>query len=423
MSTTNASTMLARAQAAQQAGDLQAAARDYQRVVALEPGHAGALNSLGVIALADGDAALAAAYHQRAAEADPRAAVLWINLAKAQRLMGDEAGERNSLAQALDAEPLNFMALVRLAQWHERRHEMADAAQRWSHAIKVAPPPNHRPPGMNELLEHGQGVVERWAVDYAASLSRELAPLRAAVAEEERRRFDACIGAVTGQRRLYQNQCEGLYYPFLPADEFFPRALFPWFARLEAATEAIRAEFLALLADGLPGFNPYVQMERGLPTNLWSELNHSTRWHTLHLHLHGVRQEAACARCPVTAETLDALPLADIPGRAPAAFFSILAPRTRIPPHSGVTNTRAIIHLPLVVPPSCGFRVGGETRAWREGEAFAFDDTIEHEAWNDSDELRAILIFDCWNPYLSEAEKQLLRAFFTTSDRSGRAAR
>jgi aspartyl/asparaginyl beta-hydroxylase (cupin superfamily) len=63
--------------------------------------------------------------------------------------------------------------------------------------------------------------------------------------------------------------------------------------------------------------------------------------------------------------------------------------------------------------------VGGETRAWREGEAFAFDDTIEHEAWNDSDELRAILILDTWNPHLTEAERMLMRRFFEVADASG----
>jgi aspartyl/asparaginyl beta-hydroxylase (cupin superfamily) len=71
------------------------------------------------------------------------------------------------------------------------------------------------------------------------------------------------------------------------------------------------------------------------------------------------------------------------------------------------------------VPEGCGFRVGGETRAWREGEAFAFDDTIEHEAWNDSDRLRVVLIFDVWNPHLSAAEQQLLVRFFAAADETG----
>jgi aspartyl/asparaginyl beta-hydroxylase (cupin superfamily) len=87
--------------------------------------------------------------------------------------------------------------------------------------------------------------------------------------------------------------------------------------------------------------------------------------------------------------------------RSPArAVFSLLAPHTRIPPHTGVANTRLVCHLPLIVPPDCGFRVGETTCEWRVGEAFVFDDTIEHEAWNESDELRVVLIIDLWPPAL-----------------------
>ena len=91
-------------------------------------------------------------------------------------------------------------------------------------------------------------------------------------------------------------------------------------------------------------------------------------------------------------------------------MFSLLAPHTRIPPHTGVANTRLVCHLPLIVPPGCGFRVGETIREWREGEAFVFDDTIEHEAWNDSDQLRVVLILDLWPPALSEAERVAVSA-------------
>jgi aspartyl/asparaginyl beta-hydroxylase (cupin superfamily) len=87
----------------------------------------------------------------------------------------------------------------------------------------------------------------------------------------------------------------------------------------------------------------------------------------------------------------------------------LLDARTHIPPHTGVTNTRLTVHLPLIVPPGCRFRVGGEIREWQTGTAWVFDDTIEHEAWNDSDAPRAILIFDIWNPQLTEVERDLVR--------------
>ena len=116
---------------------------------------------------------------------------------------------------------------------------------------------------------------------------------------------------------------------------------------------------------------------------------------------------------------LESLPVSYIPGRAPSAFFSMLKPHRRIPPHTGVTNTRAIIHLPLIVPQGCGFRVGGEVRPWVVGRPFAFDDTIEHEAWNDSDELRSVLIFDVWNPHLTERERDIIARYYEAADATG----
>ena len=62
--------------------------------------------------------------------------------------------------------------------------------------------------------------------------------------------------------------------------------------------------------------------------------------------------------------------------------------------------------MPLIVPDGCGFRVGDATRKWEVGKLFVFDDTIEHEAWNDSDELRVVLIFDLWAPALTPAERK-----------------
>ena len=97
-------------------------------------------------------------------------------------------------------------------------------------------------------------------------------------------------------------------------------------------------------------------------------------------------------------------------GYAPTVTFSALKPRTRIPPHTGSSNVRLLTHLPLILPGPARFRVGNTTRDWEMGQAWVFDDTIEHEAWNDADQMRVILIFDVWNPFLTEAEKALITA-------------
>jgi aspartyl/asparaginyl beta-hydroxylase (cupin superfamily) len=96
-------------------------------------------------------------------------------------------------------------------------------------------------------------------------------------------------------------------------------------------------------------------------------------------------------------------------------MFSALAPHSHIPPHHGETNARLIVHLPLIVPEHCRYRVGFEERRWKVGEILIFDDSIEHEARNDSDELRVVLIFDIWNPLLSMAERDMVKAVSAAS--------
>ena len=187
-------------------------------------------------------------------------------------------------------------------------------------------------------------------------------------------------------------------------------------AALEAQTGAIRAEFLTLIESHGAQLRPYVRQEPGTPKNKWTPLSQSLDWGAIFLWEYGVANDAVLRSCPKTVAALENLPRADISGRAPSVFFSILKPGSHIPPHTGMTNSRAIIHLPLIVPGDCAFRVGGETRPWREGEAFAFDDTIEHEAWNNSDEMRVVLIFDVWNPHLTLAEQALLKQFYSVAD-------
>jgi aspartyl/asparaginyl beta-hydroxylase (cupin superfamily) len=195
--------------------------------------------------------------------------------------------------------------------------------------------------------------------------------------------------------------------PQLPAIEFFERDEFPWLDQIEAATDDIRSELINVLADGSAAVEPYVAVQ-GTPGPGWRELNHSRRWGVFYLWKAGEAMLENQARCPKTVAALSSWPKCELAGTAPTATFSILDAKTRIPPHVGVNNARLICHLPLIVPPGCGFRVGAETREWQPGKAFVFDDTIEHEAWNDSDASRAVLIFDIWNPHVSPAERELV---------------
>lgn len=411
--------LLGVASLAQQRGDAVASAQALEHVLKLDPRNPHALNSLGMQALAANDSARAVSLFKAAADADPREPALWLNVAKAQRLLNDDEGERASLEAALAIDRRHFMALLRKAELHERLGERHDAAQAWSGVSALADQSGDLPPGLVEIVAHGRAFLSEHMREFGEAMDAGLSTAREGLSATERRRFDACVDTMLGRRKVYVNECHGIHYPFLPAYEFFDREHFPWMAALEAKAPVIRAELEAAVKDGVGGLRPYVSFESGTPENKWSPLDKSLDWGALFLWEYGVRDEAVCARFPETAAALEAVPQSDIPGRAPTAFFSLLKPHTHIPPHTGVTNLRTIIHLPLIVPPGCSFRVGGETRPWVEGEAFAFDDTIEHEAWNDSDQLRAVLIFDVWNPFLSEAECTLLRTMFDVSDASG----
>jgi aspartyl/asparaginyl beta-hydroxylase (cupin superfamily) len=223
-------------------------------------------------------------------------------------------------------------------------------------------------------------------------------------------RFNESLEILAGTQKVFHANPIQLTIPRLPAIPFFNRDTFPWLPTLEAATDTIRGELTGLLDEGMPGFAPYIQYAPGTPENQFAELNHNSRWSSLWLWRDGAPQDEPMARCPKTTAVLAQLPLCDQPEFAPTALFSALAPRTRIPPHTGSTNSRLLVHLPLVLPGPAGFRVGNEVREWRLGEAWVFDDTIEHEAWNDADQTRVILIFDIWNPLLSDDERELVSA-------------
>lgn len=409
--------LLARAASASAARQMETATRLWRQVLAQAPDHPGAHNALGMRALERGDAAEAEAHFAAATAADPGAPALWINLASALRLLGARDREEAALHRALACDQRHLIATIRLAELYEQTNQPGAAAARWGNVIALLQPLATKTPGQQGVLAHARSYVDQHQRRFIDVIEAGLAGIRDRL--EDRRRIDACIDTLLGRRRLYLNEPHGLHFPFLPADEFFDRAHFPWLERIEAQTDAIRAELATLLAEGAPGLEPYVTMAPGTPANKWTPLDGKLDWGAYFFWKFGARIDAAAACCPNTAAALAELPLADMPGRAPTAFFSILKPRTRLPAHTGVTNARAIIHLPLIVPPGCGFRVGGETRVWREGEAFAFDDTIEHEAWNDSDHLRAVLIFDAWNPHIRDEERAVLRQFFAIADASG----
>ena len=413
--------LLGRALDARQRRDPREEQRVLREALALHPDDPRILNACGMRALADQDYVAAIDCFARATVSEPLQPALWLNLATAYRGNRDDTGEKSALQAALDIDQLQLTAQLRMAELFERQDRLSGAAQHWGAVVQLGQGFDAPSLGIVEAVRRGKAFLDRHNKIYADELDTELA---GSVPDDiGGHRFRACVDHMLGRRRVYTNDCAGVYYPFLPADEFFDPQLFPWFAALEAITAEIRVEALALLASANKDLRPYVRLDPGTPDNKWSTLDGSLNWGACFLWEYGVRNETVCARCPATAAAIEAIPQNRVPGRAPSAFFSVLSPGAHIPPHTGVTNTRTIIHLPLVVPPDCSFRVGGETRQWIEGQAFAFDDTIEHEAWNHSDQRRIVLILDVWNPHLTVEEQDWLAKLFAVADRGLVAAR
>ena len=162
--------------------------------------------------------------------------------------------------------------------------------------------------------------------------------------------------------------------------------------------------------NGIPGNTSLrlISVDGGENDNLRGDVG-PVSWNGYYFYRHGERRDDNAARCPRTAAAIDALPLSIVPAHGPEVLYSVFTPGTHLLPHQGVTNTRVVGHLPLLVPEQCALKVGGELHEWQEGRVVVFDDTYEHEAWNRSDRTRVVLIFDLWNPHLTEAERAAAR--------------
>jgi hypothetical protein len=181
-------------------------------------------------------------------------------------------------------------------------------------------------------------------------------------------------------------------YPGLTARPWHDPASFPIVADLEWLAPEIARECRALHAGA---FHPESE-----------PIARHGNWEVSLLYERGLRNHDVYARCPVTAAAIERHRI--VRGPAGLAYFSRLAPQTRIAPHAGPTNLRLRVHLALEVPPNCGLTVGGIPGSWTPGRCVVFDDSFVHDAWNDSDRERIVFIVDLWHPDLSDDEVALL---------------
>ena len=394
---------------AAQSGRDDEATRLWGRILAIDPNHMRTLTVLGQRAFRQGDTQSARIAFQRIVDLDGSDAQQWIHLALACRNLKDDQAEEKAIQRALSLEPTDLVALILRANLLERQGKTHEAARAYGVVASVAPTIERLRPELQPAVSQALTHSEKYGRDMGAFLDQYLDPFRQRHAGDNLKRFTDSLDIMVGRKKRYESQSLMYHYPGLPAIEFFDRAEFPWLDAFEAATDQMRDEFLAVLVAD-EGFVPYITYPDDVPQGQFAELNNSPRWSAFHLYKLGQLVEENAAKCPITMELLKSAPQPDQPGRTPAAMFSLLKPKTRIPPHTGVSNVRLVTHVPLIIPAGCRFRVGNQTRPWVPGQAWVFDDTIEHEALNDSDRLRVVLIFDIWHPHLTPPEREMITA-------------
>ncbi|WP_231889623.1 aspartyl/asparaginyl beta-hydroxylase domain-containing protein [Erythrobacter neustonensis] len=359
-------------------------------------------------ALAGGNVTQARHILEEAARLDPPSTEFWHRLATVRKMGGAPMLAVEAIDRALALAPLDFFGLLMRAHLLDSAGH-PEAGEAYGRAL-AQPRPDPLPPMLARTLERAQ---VKWAEHQQSMTSLLASAVEASGADltpSERARAERFASNIARKTRCYHSEPTHFAWPGLREAEFHDRAAFPWIEELEALTPAIRAEMEAVAGAPDAALVPYVTYADSTPLAQWRALNFSRDWTAIHLIERGTTIAGNAAHCPQTMGLLARMEQPNIAGCAANAMFSLLAPNTHIPPHVGVGNFRLLCHLPLIVPDRCWFRVGADTRDFAEGRAWVFDDTIEHEAKNETDELRVILIFDIWHPDLSPAERAAIQA-------------
>jgi len=401
-----------RARFALQHNDQALAETSYARVLESQPGDLEALKYLAQCQLLRGVGRRAVELMQTAVEAHPDDAPAWHQLGASYAMDGNLQAAADSLRQALQLAPGMYVARLRRGMTLEQLGDSHQALIEYFTAVNIAQGQGQwlsdetTAPDTRDAVRH---AVRYIATGRHALFNGVLEPLRQRYGRSELVRVEQALAGYLGEQPVAwqdpRQRSKFFHFPGVPARTYYPREQLPWYEALEDQTDVIRDELRAVLQE-TQNLEPFLgDKVKERPDMLAAFGPGRATWDAYFFHRHGKRYDEHCARCPHTTAALEVLPLDRVPNHSPETLFSVLRPGTHILPHRGVTNTRVTSHLPLIVPPDCAIRVGGEIHTWQEGRCVTFDDTMEHEAWNKSDHTRVVLIFDCWNPDLTEIER------------------
>ena len=379
------------------------------------------LSSAGMEALQAGDATKARTCFEAATQADKTSIESWTGLAIACKQLGEPTATLAAIDEILKLDPQNVRALLIKGDHYCELDDLRASAAHYGLALRLVDNTGTIPAGLSADIERARVMQGRFIKTFYQHLESSLQAAGYDPATSSKR-FTHSLELLQGkkQRQVEQQQFVQMphvhFFPGLPLIQFYPREDFSWMDKVEAATDDICQELLAILELDGEEFKPYIEGNANRPQKTSADLLNSKDWTSCYLWKDGTPVPEMVERCPKTMAALAEAPLTGIKGRSPSILFSRLEPGAKILPHTGLLNSRLICHLPLIVPDGCGFRVGSETREWVKGKAWAFDDSINHEAWNSSDQTRIILLFDIWRPEMSGEECRLVAALLEAVD-------
>lgn len=337
-----------------------------------------------------------------------------LGVALSAKALDEQATHASAVESLLQLEPGNLWANLLKGKLLADAGDATSALSFFMNALRIAESQRELPPALVNLVREAKTYCDAFTARLQSSVTAGLQQSGIA-GTEGLGQFQQSLDILFGRKQIYLQSPKYYYYPGLPNVQFFPENQFPWIGGLESQTANIRAEALALLQDD-SSFRPYLESDPNRPRKSQDGMTDNPNWGACYLINKGKVVSDIASRCPATMEALRQIPLATLPNRSPSVLFSLLRAGAHIPPHSGLVNTRLICHLPVVVPPRCYFRVGNETRQWEAGKVWVFDDSIEHEAWNQSAEPRIVLLFEIWRPELSETERSAITELFRAMD-------
>ena len=391
-----------------QRGQSVSAAVCWQKVLEIESEFPPALNNLAMLAMHRGDLAMARDFLQRAVTAAPDYTMAHANLSRVHSALGDADSALSEIDAAIKADPAAWGPHVEKARLLEAQDKQRAAAASYGRALAYMPEAIQQAPDIQPLVEHARRMQAENQAQMREFLLGRIGGLMRTGSPRQLERFQHSLDVLTGRRDMALSRPQTLPFARLPSIPIFHREDFDWAPAVEAAFPDMLRELQSLLEERAE-FVPYVQMPDDEPKGPFEPLNNNADWGAYYFWDSGKLIEEHAARCPRTVAALrENAPMCMVPGRAPVTFFSALKPGTHIGAHNGATNSRLTVHMPLIIPPDCALRVGGETHVWKPGELVIFDDTILHEAWNYSDRLRVVLIFDVWHPMLTALERELV---------------